>query len=242
MRFAPTWTSSASMGPRRRRSRARSARRSAPPAAARRPRRGGRRRRGRRGRPRAPEAEPEPRAEPEAPEPEPVAAEEPAAPVEADELPDDAALEPEADHPEPIEDPEPVVRSGDTPPRGTPAVEEPPRRRGRRERGCARGDAGVPPGDARARPALVRAEAPARLRLRRGIDPPRRRAHDVPLDACMTPGLGAQAHPGHTPSRGPTTVRRVPSASRRHGTPLRLERGSPGRAVPVSICDAAQAM
>ncbi len=55
-----------------------------------------------------------------------MAAEEPAAPVEADELPEDAALEPEADHPEPIEDPEPVVRSGDTPPRGTPAVEEPP--------------------------------------------------------------------------------------------------------------------
>ena len=40
-----------------------------------------------------------------------------------------------------------------------------PRRRRARRRGRARGDAGVPAGDARARPALVRAEASARLRL-----------------------------------------------------------------------------
>ncbi len=40
-----------------------------------------------------------------------------------------------------------------------------PGRRGARARGRARGDAGVPAGDAGARPALVRAAPPARLRL-----------------------------------------------------------------------------
>ena len=47
------------------------------------------------------------------------------------------------------------------------ALQERPRRprRRRRGRGRARGDARLPPGDARARPPVVRAEAAARLRL-----------------------------------------------------------------------------
>ena len=55
------------------------------------------------------------------------------------------------------------------PPAARAGAGAPGRAAGRRRarRGRARGDARVPPGDAGARPALVRAEAAARLRLRR---------------------------------------------------------------------------
>ena len=122
---------------------------------------GARGRRGARARPgsRSPEPaealepEPEPAFEPE-PEPEPVAFEgDPVRPSRA------RARRRRA--------------SGDTPARGVRSAEEEqedtrsPRRRARRARARrARGDARLPSGDPGARPALVRAEAAARLRLR----------------------------------------------------------------------------
>ena len=97
----------------------------------------------------------------------------------------------------------------------------PPRRTPRRRRGeAARGDEdvleetpGVPPGDAGARPALVRAEAAARLRLRRlsgGRPPPHlaRRLH-------ATARCAATSSPSSTTPTSSTTPRCSPSRARR---------------------------
>ena len=90
---------------------------------------------------------------------------------EPDVAADPTSAEAEPATPEPPPPDRPIRRP--TRSRSTPRTNPPRRRAGAgararrpRRRGRARGDAGVPPGDAGARPALVRAEAAARLRLR----------------------------------------------------------------------------
>ena len=122
----------------------------------------------------APEPEPEP-VEPE-PEPEPVEPE-PPEPLRG------GGAEPDSE-PIPTSPRHLPGRGGEQPPPGgdTPAgleavdeaEEEEPHRTSRRRRRRARGHARLPPGDAGARPALVRAEAAARLRLRLDVRSRRR--------------------------------------------------------------------
>ena len=126
----------------------------------------------------------------------------------------------------------PARRSRSRPPGGQPrsgGAREPGRGRGR-----ARGDARVPPGDARARPALVRAEAAARLRLRR-VAPPG-------LDTCPVRARSGQA----AARAGPTSLLRRHGGFRRvrrHGTPLSCDQaGTAGAGGPRSQLPAAQLM
>ena len=90
------------------------------------------------------------------------------------------------------------ARRGARPTRRSSSARGAPRRR-RRGRGRARGDARVPPGDAGARPPVVRAEAAARLRLGQVVVKFRAAAADN--RGCLIPRF--EASDAATAKRGP---------------------------------------
>ncbi len=186
--------------------------------------------------------------DPSAGEPPLVDADEPDPPLEADaqDPPQDpgtiSRYSSTVDQPTEYFDVEEALRSerpahgGDTPPRGFPAqqAEDDPverragfaRRRGARgggrRRRRARGHARLPPGRARARPALVRAEAAARLRLRLI------RPHSRPRRTGVRPHDGTDGGPRaqqELQRRPPAPA--TPALMQLSGVPCRLTRRNP---------------